>query len=104
MQKKAIKVEMALIDEIGSFAKTFKVIHIVEPIKKEAEKAENAMLVESKRLADMQSKIDKAKIALKELGVENKDLTKYESILKTQSRIIGNLMSGITKAKYIDNV
>jgi hypothetical protein len=99
-----MKVELGLIDDIGTAIKNFDAISIVGPIRKEAEKANNIMLVKSKELKDIQDKIAKAKISLKELGADTKDVDGYEKMVQNQVRVISLLMKGINDARFIDNI
>jgi hypothetical protein len=99
-----VKVDLALIDEIGNEIKSFSLFPDVAPVRKAAEQAEGNLYRKGQSLKSVEDKIAKAKIAMKELGIDSKDLDGYIKMVANQKTILGKLLKNVELAKYIDNV
>ena len=104
MQKKLIKTDLSLLSEIINDIRGFDVIGEVSAIRKAAEKAESGLNKKGSEIKAIETKISKAKQAMKELGVDTKELQSYESMLANQKSILSKLLKGVAAARFIDNV
>ena len=94
--------ELALMDDIRKSIEDLDLQKIVAPIKREAEKAYGLMIGSSKKYAQIESEIKKAKDLVKQLGVEDKSILEFERRIKIKGSELNNLLKGINNAKNIE--